>query len=123
MNANTKFFAFRQNNSGGSFDHDPDAGIGLAVWIEAVDASHANDRAEAIGLYFDGCESGTDCPCCGDRWYPVSEPDSDIKDYPSLYGEQWREAEADEAPTLDWGIPSYIHPLSGGFKAAVKVAA
>jgi len=121
MNVKTKFFAFRQNNSGGSFRHEPSEGIGLTVWVEAVDAAHANARAEIIGLYFDGCRSGIDCSCCGDRWNKVYSNDSG--ESPALYGESWREAKDGEDATLDWGIPSYIHRLNGDFKAAVKVSA
>jgi hypothetical protein len=96
------FYTFNQNNSGGSFDHDPNAGIGYCVCVEAANETDANQRAEQIGLYFNGCDSGMDCDCCGDRWY-----------------EQWRE-EGDETPTLygkpltgGWGLPSYIHYLDG----------
>lgn len=121
MSAKPKFFAFRQNNSFGSFDHDPEAGIGLTVWIEALDHVHANERAEAIGLYFYGCDNGTDCPCCGDRWIPVGEREPDTKEFPTLCGNRWREMDGDESPTLEWKTPSYIHPLNGRFKAAVKV--
>lgn len=67
------FYTFNQNNSGGSFDFDKNRGITHYVIIEANDPEHANRRAEDIGIYFDGCESGEDCPCCGDRWYPTSE--------------------------------------------------
>lgn len=83
MSTQTKFFTFIQNNSGGSFDHDAKAGIGYRVAIEAVDATHAKARASQIGLYFNGCDSGRDCSCCG-------EP---------LKG--------------GWGIPSYVHYLDG----------
>lgn len=62
------FFHFSQNNSGGSFIQDLSAGITQHVVIEANDYQHANARAEEIGLYFDGCDSGRDCRCCGDRW-------------------------------------------------------
>ena len=41
------FYTYRQNNSYGVFD----------------------EKAENIGLYFDGVEKGRDCPCCGDRWH------------------------------------------------------
>lgn len=80
----TKFYYFSQNNSGGSFRMDDLAGIGEAVIIEATDAKQANERAEEIGLYFNGCDDGTDCSCCGDRWYPASESDGDP--VPSVYG-------------------------------------
>jgi hypothetical protein len=120
MNTPTKFFVFNQNNSGGSFDHDADAGIGTYVWVEAVDRTHANARAEEIGLYFDGCSDGRDCNCCGDRWSALSRFDEGDA-VPRVYGDEWREIAEGEAPTLDWGNPSYIHRLDGSFKAAVKV--
>lgn len=66
------FFHYSQNNSGGSFDFDLARGITHHVVIEADSADDANKRAEAIGLYFDGCDAGIDCGCCGDRWYPKS---------------------------------------------------
>lgn len=62
-----KFFHFSQNNSGGHFHADES--VAHHVIIEAVDALHANARAESIGLYFDGCDKDIDCSCCGDRWY------------------------------------------------------
>ena len=78
------FYEFSQNNSGGSFDHDRDAGIGYRVWIEANNADQANDLAEGIGLYFDGCDTGMDCDCCGDRWYrQYGEAGTDE---PTVYG-------------------------------------
>lgn len=77
------FFAFRQNNSGGSFRVD--SKVTQFVIIEANDANHANSIAESIGIYFDGCEKDIDCSCCGDRWYRTN--DYDGKDKPLLYGE------------------------------------
>src|SRR5690606_3861210 len=53
------------NNSGGSFDYDPEQGITHYVYVEANNYREANARARDIGLYFDG--SG-DCNCCGYRW-------------------------------------------------------
>lgn len=114
-----KFFHFDQNNSGGSFSHVAIDGIGTNVFIEAKNAAHANDRAERIGLYFNGCDDGTDCSCCGDRWSPVSE--SDGRDVPMKYSTEWRAVVDDEAPTLDWGHPSYIHYIGGEFKKAVEI--
>lgn len=81
----SKFFTFNQNNSGGSFSYDESSGISECVIIEAKDADQANDRAECIGLYFDGCSDEMDCPCCGDRWSRVWKEDGD--EIPSLYGE------------------------------------
>lgn len=93
------FYTYGQNNSGGSFDHDPMAGIGYNVCVEADSADEANAKAETIGLYFDG---RGDCPCCGDRWYDVT--DSDGEDTPQKWGQPL---------TGGWGIPSYIHYKNG----------
>lgn len=77
---NQKFYEFRQNNSGGKFVTDDK----LCKWlfIEADDEKEANDKAKEMGVYFNGCEDGKDCSCCGDRW---SSPD-EIK-LPYRYGE------------------------------------
>lgn len=60
------FYTFTQNNSGGSFITDE--AIAHYVIIEADSADEANSIAESKGIYFDGCVTGEDCPCCGDRW-------------------------------------------------------
>jgi hypothetical protein len=77
------FFTYNQNNSGGSFDVDASQGVSHYVIIEADDNVHADSRAEEIGLYFDGCSSGCDCSCCGDRWYRSW---SDGSDTPMIFG-------------------------------------
>jgi len=82
----SKFYTFNQNNSGGSFVFDEEAGITHFVVIEALDEKHAISRAEDIGIYFNGVNSGSDCECCGDRWY---EP-YDGHEYPEVYGENVR---------------------------------
>lgn len=74
----TKLYRFDQNNSGGSFRENED--ICNIVVIEAHSAEEANTIAKNIGIYFDGIKEGLDCPCCGDRWTPVSELDTDIID-------------------------------------------
>lgn len=80
----SKFYTFNQNNSGGRFHFDEEAGITQYVIVEANDYEHANERAKEIGLYFDGIDSGQDCPCCGDRWYSCDE--SDVTREPEVYG-------------------------------------
>lgn len=72
----TKFYRFYQNNSGGIWDLDSERGIAVNVYIEAETADQANRKAEQIGIYFYGCDSGTDCHCCGDRWYETSSYDA-----------------------------------------------
>jgi hypothetical protein len=68
------FYKYTQNNSGGSYDID-DA-VAYAVIIEASSSTEADDIAKKIGIYFDGCSTGADCPCCGDRWCRASDYDA-----------------------------------------------
>lgn len=99
-----KFYTFDQNNSGGGFDFFPNEGISHHVIIEASSADDANDKAESIGLYFDGCEAGRDCECCGDRWYRARKDDG--KDVPMVYSEKVVESSGDVAD-------AYIHYADG----------
>lgn len=97
----TRFFEFHQNNSGGSFDIDDARGLGPNVWIEALNTDDANARAERIGIYFNGCEDGMDCECCGDRWSAA-----------------WRD-EGEPAPKVNpeydfnWHDTVYVHHFDG----------
>lgn len=69
------YFQFRQNNSGGHF-------IGTKlVFVQADNASQANDIAQKHGIYFNGVADGIDCGCCGDRWHRVY--DDDAQDTPT----------------------------------------
>jgi len=79
------FYTFSQNNSGGSFDFNEEAGITHYVIVEADNSDQASARAQDIGLYFNGCDEGIDCHCCGDRW---SEPWKDDGDAQPLYYDQ-----------------------------------
>lgn len=79
------FYTFNQNNSGGSFVFDGSAGISHYVIIEESDARRADFEAEDIGLYFNGCASGRDCSCCGDRWSKTY--DLDGSEIPEIDGE------------------------------------
>ena len=75
-----KFYFFDQNNSGGSFVVDDK--LCHRVIIEASNVDEAIDIAENMGIYFDGCSTGNDCECCGDRWYRPY----DGHEYPYAYG-------------------------------------
>ena len=77
-----KFFHFHQNNSFGLFK-----GPANHVVVEAENASDANDRAQTVGVYFDGCDDGLDCLCCGNRW-----------------SRQWSDATGDDVPMV-YGSP------------------
>jgi hypothetical protein len=83
MTNETRFFTYGQNNSGGAFDLTDD--VTHYVIIEAEDAASANAKLEYLGGYFDGCEAGLDCSCCGDRWYAQWEDAG--KPEPMVYGE------------------------------------
>lgn len=108
------WYAYRQNNSGGRFEHDEVRGVSILVVIEAESASAANSKAEKLGIYFDGCEDGIDCECCGDRWYQASERDAERE--PTYYGNPLERA--DGAPPVDWGLPIYVHPANSSFYSA-----
>ena len=98
----TKFFEYHQNNSGGMFDINDKAGIGPRVWVEATNAADANDRAERIGIYFNGCASGLDCSCCGDRWSSAWGGDK---------GED--EVKPNSEYDFTWHGTVYVHRLDG----------
>lgn len=61
------WYEFNQNNSGGSFHVN--SYVCHRVFIEAETEEAAVEKAEGMGIYFNGCEDDRDCPCCGDRWY------------------------------------------------------
>jgi hypothetical protein len=84
MTAKLLFYTYSQNNSGGSFDVDLKTGIAETVIIQAASVEEANAKAENIGLYWNGCDSGIDCECCGDRW---SQPWDDGTPTPEIYGQ------------------------------------
>ena len=100
--ADTKFWHYRQNNSGGSFIEDDKAGLGVSVFVEALTAEDADQRAERAGIYFNGCENGSDCECCGDRWYTAYGDGSDVCDI-SRYD-------------FTWSKTVYLHRLNGNIE-------
>jgi len=106
---NTKFYTYRQNNSGGRFTISEKEGISEYVIIEAINAEHSNTRAEEIGLYFDGCETGNDCSCCGDRWHRADE--SYGSDVPSIYGKPLADMEKSYFQEC-----CFVHYLDGKFE-------
>lgn len=104
----TKFYNFRQNNSGGHFNSDEN--VCENVFIEAHNAEEANLLADSFGIYFDGCEQGLDCSCCGDRWYPVSEGEGEEK--PMIYS-QSKKLPVEEAFEDSFKKECIIHYLNG----------
>lgn len=71
MSNELKWYRFTQNNSGGGFDVD--GKVCHQLFIQAPDEATATEKAVSLGVYFNGCDDGTDCPCCGDRWYGCDE--------------------------------------------------
>lgn len=83
------FFTYRQNNSLGVFHADDK--VAVYVIIEADGAKEADQRAQDwAGIYFNGCDSGDDCPCCGDRWSEAWD-DNEGTEEPTIYGEPAQE--------------------------------
>jgi hypothetical protein len=66
MQNHSKFFHFRQNNSGGRLDQD--SVLTEHMIIEAESECDALEKAEELGIYFNGVRRKMDCRCCGDRW-------------------------------------------------------
>lgn len=67
----SKLYEYRQNNTFGSFIEDEQ--VAHYVIIEAENPEEADDIAMSKGIYFDGCDDGLDCECCGDRWHRADE--------------------------------------------------
>ena len=108
-----KWYTFSQNNSGGTFHTDETKGIAVYVIIQAPNAVVANTIAIGKGLYFNGCESGEDCSCCGDRWYPADE--TDATEAPMIYGKEVVACSKEEAGG-SWGTYlGFMHPMAGEF--------
>lgn len=86
------FYEFNQNNSGGVFKVD--AKVCHRLFIEADSADEAVTKAEELGCYWYGVDTGVDCPCCGDRW---SKDYLDSRSFPMEYrltessAERWKE--------------------------------
>lgn len=68
------FFEYSQNNSGGHMSQS--GGLASNVYIEATDARESRYKAKSLGIYFNGCDKGRDCGCCGDRWHKARDSDA-----------------------------------------------
>ena len=96
MNETTKtVYSYSQNNSGG-FYCKPAKHI---IVVDAKSEEHALEIAKKAGLYLGGVALGSDCDCCGDRWYGTSSEFDNVA-----------EAKA-QAEAFDFGseeVPSYL---------------
>jgi hypothetical protein len=99
------FYTYYQNNSGGRWTNDDN--VNQYVIIEAESAELANEKAETIGIYFEGVNRGRDCECCGDRW------------------DRARETEGTKTPTIYSGdvknLSSYNSMMPSNSKTAIIV--
>lgn len=108
----SKFYTYIQNNSGGSFDLDDN--IAQFVIIEANDYLQANKRAKEVGIYFNGCDSGMDCSCCGDRWYELWDESEGFLE-PMIFG-----TPADQYKASSFFEKEYrIHFFNGNIKSRI----
>ena len=96
------FYTYNQNNSGGKFVINDS--VGEYVIIEAKNSSDADNIATMNGIYFNGCDNGTDCSCCGDRWHRSY---SDGSPKPLIYGKTIAEFKKD--PSFAFGKEKIIH--------------
>ena len=62
MTSHTKFFTFRQNNSGGVFVVNDK--VAHSVVVEATSPADANKRAKDMGMF-----RMSFCECCGPRFF------------------------------------------------------
>lgn len=76
--------------------------VDINVFVEAIAVEEANRRAEDIGIYFNGCDKGLDCNCCGDRWSPVYEDEYDV-----FLSDSMEELEMKVRKSLDHGYSSH----------------
>lgn len=105
------FYTYGQNNSGGSFVIDEN--VGQYVIVEADTVEQANDAAESrAGLYFDGCDQGVDCSCCGDRWYRQYYKDDGNKE-PMIYGKTIEEFKEDPGMVLRSEMSIHVYYQDG----------
>ena len=96
----TKFYIFRQNNSGGYWDEDKRCGIDQLVVIERDSKEKAILKFQSL-LEEYGYNSDDDCPCCGSRWY-----ENDVSDTYNSKDEILEYLET-------WEYDTYIHYISG----------
>ena len=80
------YYTYDQNNSGGHFILNDR--VTYTVIVEAKSAAEADEKAEDHGIYFNGCNDGRDCPCCGDRWHKQWGEGSKT---PEIYGKHPKE--------------------------------
>ncbi len=79
------FYTYEQNKRGVSIVNEH---IKHYVIIEAASAKEADEKAENVGIYFDGVDKEIDYPWRGDRWSRAEDPSFGSKGTkkPEIYG-------------------------------------
>jgi len=103
-------YSFHQNNSGGYYT-EPAKNI---LVKNARDESHATELALGAGMYFNGVADGSDCSCCGDRWYGCAGEIDNLEN---------AIADAIELDFGDKSMPAYIVVDGGHITADIAVDA
>lgn len=109
------WYEFDQDNSGGYFVENDK--VTHRVFIQALSLEDCITKAEALGIYFNGCDSGRDCDCCGDRWY---KPYSELK-FPIDWSkgisfnniEEYAQYLADKYAWYNIKVEAYLYYLDG----------
>lgn len=116
------WYEFSQNNSGGSFTENDK--VTHRVFIQAMSLKDCLSKAESIGIYFNGCDSGRDCSCCGDRWY---QPD--LLKFPKHWDkgisfnniEEYAQYLADKYGWYSIKVEAYLYYLDGTKKEITTI--
>lgn len=98
------FYKFQQNNTFGRWQI-VEGVLGYAVYVQAYTAASANEIAQELGIYFDGCDNNRDCSCCGDRWSRADEGEG--SEVPLMYGKPL------EKQRNLFDLPIYVHYRDG----------
>lgn len=109
--AETKWYRFSQNNSGGKFLIDPLTGVGRFVFVEAptLETAIAYFKQLSPDITKHDFVEGRDCSCCGDRWF---SDDPTIVDFPCIpYAHR----------PVHFPEPCYEHPMKGPFSQTTNV--
>lgn len=108
------FVGFVQNNSGGYFIINEDAGIGHYIIVEGTDIVDIRRRAENIVEDFSEY-----CSCCGKRWDVSLIFHDDLYEYPNVYGKPVKEF-ADETNSNIKNMYVFIHYIDGRIERFYK---
>jgi hypothetical protein len=106
--AETKFYTFSQNNSGGYFIEDLENGVCEYVIVEAASPDDAKDRLYRIGAKTPNFHKY--CSCCGERWQTWID-EEDGTPVPMIY-----DTPVEESESGMFREKAFVHYFDGTFK-------